>query len=149
MMLIQNSDAFRDRFALHVKNTPCAATRAVKDLSMAKQRFDSTSKPIGRFVLWLDAVLCTAVDILKERSGRVEALQAAAFLLLLDEEKVILIALLGDAGDEGVILTRFLDNEEFPTEELADETAHFLARIEWLFVKGGARQLGFTAHALQ
>ena len=40
----------------------------VKDLSCAKQRFDSTARPLGRLVGHFDEFVQTAMDIMDERA---------------------------------------------------------------------------------
>ena len=60
--------------------------RRVRDLHYAKQRFDSTQKPLGRWVLWLDAILATAHEICIRRAGRLPARQAVACLDFITEE---------------------------------------------------------------
>ena len=54
--------------------------RRVRNLRAAKHRFESYSKPLGRLILWLPAVLATAHDIAVKRAGANEALIARRWL---------------------------------------------------------------------
>ena len=82
-------------------------------------------------LLWLDAVICTAVEVARDRKGQPEGDKAMVFLDLLTEERLVVLAMLADAGDEAMALTRYLDRESFETELLTDEIARFLERIRW------------------
>lgn len=85
--------------------------RKIKDLNYAKNRFQSTQKPLGRFVLTFDALLATAVEIATRRAGTEPAKFAAAFLASVTEEDVLTLAMLADAGDKSSAIVRFFDSE--------------------------------------
>lgn len=63
----------------------------VRDLQSAKHRHSSTQKPLGRFVLFTDALLSTAQEIVKTRTGKpVES--ARSFLRSINEESLLQLA---------------------------------------------------------
>jgi hypothetical protein len=121
----------------------------VRNMSFAKQRFDSTAKPLGRCMLNLEALTST-MDIIcrghqpatKEHRG------AAAFLELLEERHVVLLGMMADASDEALLLTRFFDREAFRLEDMAEQLATFERKLEWLFAGKGCLGTGFTSLAL-
>ena len=84
-------------------------TSSVRNMSFAKQRFDSTSKPLGRCLLNLDAVISTMQIICNQRqSGSGEQKAAANFLTLIsDARNLVLTGMLADACDECLVLTLF------------------------------------------
>ena len=69
--LIQNSATFQEWFANAVswlEQGPVVSER-IRNLRLARQRFDSTQKPLGRFVLFMPAVLDVALKIASLRTG--------------------------------------------------------------------------------
>eukprot|EP00969_Alexandrium_andersonii_P345247 15261873-Alexandrium_andersonii.AAC.1 len=54
--LIENSRVFKVMFAQYVRATPDGIGAKIANLRLAKQRFESTQKPLGRFGLWIYAV---------------------------------------------------------------------------------------------
>ena len=66
---------------------------------MKNHRFDSLQRPLGRFVLFFDAVVELAVQLAMSRTGRPQE-DAINFLDYIDEEKCIQLAMLADAADE-------------------------------------------------
>lgn len=115
---------------------------------MAPHRFDSSSKPFVRTVVFFEAYLVTAQQIADERKHKVEGKEAAAFLSAIDEEQCITLGNLADAGEEALDLVRFLDDESFDTSALAPELHHFLQRVHLLFVQGECFTMAssFTRH---
>lgn len=110
--LIKESEQFSAWFAANVQKldahlTAILAHRGIKDLRFAAHRYDSSQKPFGRCVLFFHAVLATMVQISQARKGRPEGIAAAEFLHWLDNEKALQLAMMADAGDENMILTRF------------------------------------------
>ena len=68
---IWNSHVFTAWFERHRKEME-ATHGKVKNLRAAKHRFESFSKPLGRVILWLPALLATAHDIAVQREGAPE-----------------------------------------------------------------------------
>lgn len=121
----------------------------IKDLQSAKHRFASTQKPLGRFVLLLDAILATAHEIIDRRPGKAEATYAYEFLEMFDEEQFVTLAMLADAGDEAAALVRFFDSEAYDVASAPAEIRVFLERADLLFLQRGAETSGYTGYALQ
>lgn len=121
----------------------------IRDLQSAKHRFASTQKPLGRFVLLMDALLATAHEIVGRRPGKAEAKHAYAFLELFNEEQYITLAMLADAGDEAAALVRFFDSETYDVALAPSEIRVFLERADLLFLQRGAETSGYTSYALK
>jgi len=66
----------------------------IRDLSSAKQRFSSTQKPLGRFVLYFDAVVATAYELQTRREGTAHGKRGTHFLASIDEERTLTLAML-------------------------------------------------------
>ena len=64
----------------------------IRNLRLARQRFDSTQKPLGRLVLFMPAVLDVALKIASLRTGE-ERGSANAFLTTLDSESVLQLSM--------------------------------------------------------
>ena len=130
---IENSFLFKNRFQHHCANSPGVVKSAVRSLSLAKQRFDSTQKPMGRLVLHWPAFLQTVVEISQERRGQEAGDRALAFLAYINEGILVQIGMLADAGDEGGQLCRSFDTEALACEEMSSTIMHFLTKIRCLF----------------
>jgi hypothetical protein len=105
---IEHSVVFKQWFQQHVKEAESSQwlVPALKSLRAARHRFESTQKPAGRFILFFEAILKTSDKILKLRRHDEGADRAQAFFLSLSEEKILQLALMADAGDEAIQLTR-------------------------------------------
>ena len=132
-----------------LRSPPFAVAR-LRDLQFAPQRHASVQKPLGRFVLLVDAVLATAQEVLVARTRTSpEAVSASDLLSFIDSENYMTMAMMADAGDELLILVRFVDANAFDPGALPGEVATFLARLDALFLRRGATRSGYTRHALQ
>jgi len=118
--------------------------RKIRDLNYAKNRFHSTQKPLGRFVLAFDALLATAVEVANRRAGTDPAKRAVKFLQSVTEEDLLTIALLADAGDESGAIVRFFDCETYDVAESTVIISTFLNRIDCLFLRRGCLTLDGT-----
>ena len=70
------------------------------------------------------------------RHGADEARDAVSFLVGLTEEKVLLLAMLADAADECMEMSRILDQEDAELISQVGVLRHFLDRIHTLFTSG-------------
>ena len=123
---------------------------SMRNMSFAKQRFDSTAKPLGRCLLNLDATIST-MDIICARRGTSspEHKGALGFLQLISQEaNLILLGMLADACDECLVLTRFFDREAFRLEEMVEQIDTFKRKLKWLFAGRGCLDIGYTSVAL-
>ncbi len=151
--LIQHSDVFSSWFANNIK----VARRGrflrkarLKNLRVCKQRFDSTSKPLGRSVIHLEALIATAVDIMTKRSG-VEQEAAKIFLRFIDTEVAVQLGLLADCGDELLILTRRQDTEDADQTQFPQQLRELIHRLNVLYSDAAPRcyQTGYAYFMLQ
>ena len=144
--VIENSHIFEAKFKDCVEQSKHSFGIHVKNLSLAKHRFDSTQKPVGRMILFMDAVISVALFILarRARSSR-EGKIAEDFLRGLTMEDYIQLAMMADAGDETIMLVRLCDCEDFDPATTTHEIAQFRKRIVYLFQHGGClRTEGYT-----
>ena len=151
--LLRFSGAFADIFAGEVQrqSRDGSSVGDVRNLSFAKQRFDSTAKPLGRCVWHLDALISTCHIVRDTQGMRTDAGRACNhFLNLLDAQAVVLLGMLADASDECLVLTRFFDEGIFELGNMSVELLCFKQRINALFGQAEAcLQTGFTSLALK
>ncbi len=149
-MLVKHSDLFRHRFASQVERLLTSPTQAcrITDLASAKHRYDSNMRPFGRACLYFEALVVTAQTIADERRGQAAGVHATRFLEFIDMEVMVTLGLMADAGDETLILLRFLESEQHEKARLALELGRFLHRVDILFKEKECWQTGYTAHML-
>ena len=123
---------------------------SMRNMSFAKQRFDSTAKPLGRCLLNLDASISTMDIICMQRqTSSMEYQGAFRFLQMISQEtNLILLGMLADACDECLVLTRFFDREAFRLEEMVEQIETFKRKLQWLFAGRGCLTTGYTSLAL-
>ena len=119
--LIQHSPDLRTMFQgnngkLDVDELPLAAGTLAKMKAMdyAAHRFESSCKPLCRFVLLFDSIWLTAIDISIKRSGSAPGHRATQFLQDASEESLLQLAMLADASLQNMELVRFYDAETWP-----------------------------------
>ena len=98
----------------------------------AKHRFESLSTPLSRLALWFPAFIGLAEEVLLVR-GREDSEWASAFLDYLTTSRMVLIGLLADAADEGMLFTRLLDDPKVDVATLSTECHLFLVKVAELF----------------
>ena len=136
--LIQNSDVFQGIFAANIRRidpraTPIKVQQHVKDLGFAAHRFESASKPMMRIVLLWPAFISTVVQIAQQRAQEAAGKAAANFLQWVTTERCVQLAMLADAAIENLELTRLVDWQGFPVEELPANILGFRDRLRSLF----------------
>ena len=136
--VIFKSDVFKRIFHARVAQTvdcPVDGSR-ITDMASAKHRFASSQKPVGRMILWLDAVIATAHEIVvRRKAGKREARSAVRFLdMVMDPDRLIVLAMMADAGDECSGLLRFFDSR-FDVAETPHVISTFLHKIDCLFLR--------------
>lgn len=131
--IIQKSDDLRAWYA--------EATRASKNsvvsthfanLRAALHRYESLVTPLSRFVLDIEAVLAVAMRIESERGGHTQVV-AAALLRSVDEELLLSVALMADAGDEALQIIRHFDKSSIDSARAGSAVQRFLDNIIDLF----------------
>ena len=118
--LIQRSPDLRTMFQanngkLDVDELPLAAgtLSKMKAMDYAAHRFESSCKPLCRFVLLFDSIWLTAIDISIKRSGSAPGQRATQFLQDASEESLLQLAMLADASLQNLELVRFYDAESW------------------------------------
>eukprot|EP00959_Pyramimonas_sp_CCMP1952_P079839 1669406-Pyramimonas_sp.AAC.1 len=84
------------------------------------------------------------MQIAQVRNGSSEGDIAADFLGYVDEEKLIQLGMLADAGGEASARARTCDSDDLDEAELPSHNAFFLQRIAMLFVESHCYDLGCT-----
>ena len=99
---LQHSDVMRSRYSKHVRelqDNPVWLSK-MSTLSATKHRFDSWAKPFSRVCLTFGAVASTAQEIHEERRNEAAGRHAKAFLNMVDEEMMLSLAMMTDAGED-------------------------------------------------
>lgn len=114
-MLLQNSPDLTRWLESNLKRAPTAVKAAALASGIRKHRFDSSQMPMARAVLRHEANIMTAVQIAQARKGEFAALCADYFLLYISGKegmrRLLLLAMLTDAGDESAMVLRAHDKE--------------------------------------
>ncbi|OLP73506.1 hypothetical protein AK812_SmicGene47234, partial [Symbiodinium microadriaticum] len=136
--LIEYSKSFSGIFQQRIQQLEqslqaCKAHPRMQDLSYAPHRFDSCTRPFGRAVLFLHPLLLTMVQITEDRKGNEEASAAARFLDWVTPELCLQMAMMADAAEENLQMTRFFDVENFALEDLSFVISSFQDRLDALF----------------
>eukprot|EP00969_Alexandrium_andersonii_P071039 3137440-Alexandrium_andersonii.AAC.1 len=98
----------------------------------------------------MEALVLTAVDVYAQRKGTEPSKTAEDWLTWVNEEKLLLLAMMSDAGDELLQLIRFLDTESHDTARVCVSIQHFLNTCSALFVDREVLGLpGYTRHAME
>lgn len=145
---VENSILLKNRFEHHCSKF--AKLPSIRSLSLAKQRFDSTQKPIRRLCLYLVPFLLTVIELSREKKNDENGQRASAFLAYCSEEILVQIGMIADAGDEGGQLCRAFDKELPASEELAATLSNFEMKISCLFAADEPACLltGYTNHMI-
>jgi len=151
--VIFHSDTFKAIFNARVLQTVDGPVdgRRVRDLQSAPHRFASTQKPLGRLLMWLDAVIATAHEIVARRGKKKKEHESARRFLdmVVDPERLIALAMLADAGDECSGLIRFFDSR-FDVAETPHVISTFLHKVDCLFLRREVEKCqSYTAHTLK
>ena len=153
----------------HSETYSCWFAEAVKKstnpkgctMSAAKHRFCSLSKPLGRFILHLEALAETLSRIAALRSE--DSGWAVSFMEGCTSEGIVILAMCADMSAAFLDLTRFFDQENMDVALMNMEVGQFIQSLEaqvsscktWipdqqvLFGEGQCFHLhGFTKHAI-
>eukprot|EP00434_Breviolum_minutum_P041240 symbB.v1.2.036683.t1/scaffold5231.1/size29550/3 len=151
--LVCNSHIFKSWFANNIQRLEASMSAVkshahVKDLGFAPHRFESAAKPLSRVVLFFHPFLQTLSRIAAERKNEESGRAALRFLRWLNCERCLQLAMLGDCATETLELTRLVDYEGFPVDELPCQILSFRDRIRTLFTGDSPACLatGLTAH---
>jgi hypothetical protein len=134
--VIENSHVFSEWFKAAVATTvgkEYSLGGEEWNLGMAKHRYISIKKRLGRLIGKFSAVFAVAEKIRVARPGKAEASHAEAFLREFGEEQFLQLAMLADASDEAYVYTMFADDEGMDIALQAEEVASFVDHIRYLF----------------
>ena len=153
IQVISNSADFRCWFEGCVKTQSASQGTEgfgdkVKNLRAAKHRFESVSTPLGRMLLYLPAFLMTRQKVAEKRKKDKAGQLARQYLEDLTQEQLAQLAMLADAGDEGLLLVRVMDHESLDAAEISTHVTAFIDRITVLFQHKAALETGYTQHIL-
>ena len=123
--------------------------KSAKDLGSAQHRMESSRRPLGRSVLFYDALLATANQVYLERKGGDKVGRCCKlFMEFAGDESYLQTAMLADATDEHMGLLRPTDSERSEKEKLLMRVEQFITRVEYLFDHGACFECGYTRFAL-
>eukprot|EP00435_Cladocopium_sp_Y103_P022118 s3625_g5.t1 len=147
--LIQHSPEIRRLFESFSADTDNTLRSAVVNFRSAQHRFESHTKPLGRTCLFLHACVRTCLQLFRTRTDNA-AKKAKLWIQKLDDESALLAAMLADAADSSLQLTRKMDSEEMDPATITQDICHYLQEIQALFVHGEVLQrFGYTSTMLQ
>ena len=146
--MIQNSTHLRREFQKFVaEGVDQPLRRAASNFRAAMHRFESFQKPLGRSCLYFRASIQTMLHC--SRRADMSGKRARDWLLWINEERLMSAAMLSDASDEAIVLTRLLDQEDTDPAMLQREVGAFLTRVGSLFDGGKVTQVfGYTSTML-
>ena len=145
--IIQNSLEVQRIFKGHCKTSFRCIHNIVANMRSALHRFESMSKPLGRSCIFLHAMIKTALTLATTRTDDAGK-RAGEWLMWLDTEKCLQSAMMADAQDQNLALTRVLDDEDVDTAVLNREASFFVASIDELYVGDNPKCLkvfGYTS----
>ena len=149
--LIQGSPDFQQVFKAkkkHLLKSAVFLRDTIRNMQMRKHRFNSMTRPAGRWCLFLRAVVITAVWITRMRRGKPECNDANEFLADITEEDCTLLAMMMDGADEVNMVTVFTDGI-FDATEFARKIHMLIRRCDALFLQGHARNSGYTKSMIE
>ena len=130
--MIQRSEDIKSQFLLILEaHDPSNKTQ---NLRAAKHRFESFQKPLGRTIR-LFLPIHELMVRLAVRGRETLAKRAKTWLTSISEQpsRLVMAAMLADAADEAMALTRFCDSEGMDVSELPAQISSFLDRVTTLF----------------
>jgi hypothetical protein len=147
--LIQHSEVWAEEYRQRVnEQMPGLALTDARNLRVARHRIEAIATPMGRAVLHLPALLATAVAVAVKRKGKPEGKQAQQFLEWVDVEKCLQLAMVADAGADGMAFKNFWDSEQSDPARSSMEIETFRAKLSAMWVDGHCVGVGFTAHMI-
>jgi len=142
---IANSTDIKHMFEKHLEaimttmasgSETLALSARIRGFQAARHRFASTQKPLGRFILFFPAVVATALELQVRRSNNTDMVtRARSFLENINEEVLLQIAMLADAGDQASAVVRFFDADSFDVAGTRHTLSRFLEEIDTLFLQ--------------
>ena len=129
--ITQNSHDIRRIFAKCVKASKTNIVQtACTNMRAAKHRFESFAKPLGRTCLHLHATIQTALQ-LTDKPNTAE--RAKEWLKWLNTERCVMAAMLADASDQSLAITRVMDSENVDPARMHKVLHEFNMAVTALF----------------
>ena len=132
--VIHNSHVWTQYFGGYAQDVEDKVGAGIKNVKAAKHRHESAAKPRGRFVLFMDAYIQTAIHML-HGNGDEARRSGEEFLAYLTDEVCVQAAMLADASDEGLLFTRVLDDEGTDPAQMQVEAEDFIRTLQCMFVE--------------
>ena len=110
-------------------------SKNVHSFAYAPQRYASESQALCRMILTIDAVVGLLVAVQELRRGTAEAAAALETLAFITTERMLQLALLGDAALEQYRIVAFLDKSDLDEAEIPRELDMFHEKLDRLFTK--------------
>ena len=132
--VIHHSHVWTQHFAGYAQEVEEKVGAGIKNVKAAKHRHESAAKPRGRFVLFMDAYIQTAIHML-HGNGDEARRSGEEFLAHLTDEVCVQAAMLADASDEGLLFTRVLDDEGTDPAQMQVEAEDFIRTLQCMFVE--------------
>ena len=132
--IIQHSDDVRSMFRMMLSEAAVRVGQKApkeRNLRAAKHRFESYQRPLGRTVRLFPTIVRLMVHLYQAKRDQ-RARDWLAFVAASPQHNVQL-AMLADAADEGMSLTRFCDSESMDVASLSSRISCFLDRVSNLF----------------
>ena len=149
VMTILHSPDLRSQWCGFVAGDQDAEVNTIRFLGCSKDRFDSTTVPLSRFVVAFDSVWRTALHIQQARKDSEMRQRTNDFLRYTSVENLVQLALLADAATEALEVIRFHDTETFDISRAPAMLERFLHRLDILFIRGEAPLMGHTRTMIQ
>jgi len=130
--IIQNSRPIQCKFRHYIATSIRVVGTVAANMRAAAHRYESMQKPFGRSVLFIHAVIRTALWCTQTRTDE-SSRSAADWLLWINNERCVQAAMMADASDQTLMLTRLLDSENVDPAILVGEVRTYLATIDLLF----------------
>ena len=151
--VVQHSPDINDMFEYFVKQDEDgeAIGGLIRNLGMAKHRFSSSQKRLGRFCGKINANMSCAQWLRNTRPpGSKEVVSAKEFLRKIDLEPYAQMAMMADGADEiKEFLIGFHDDENVDTALSCSVVKLCMDKLYWLFFQGGCLKTGYTKFALE
>ena len=152
-MILQNSPEFQKWLQSNLKHAESDVDAEALATGIRKHRWDSTQLPLARAVLRHHAMVMTALQMARARKREHQGQCAEYYILYVSgsegARRLLLLAMLADAGDESAMVLRAQDKELSNPADTAFWIAAYVRRIQVLFLEGACVRTGFTAVMLQ
>ena len=118
-------------------------------LHAAKHRFESLATPLGSWVAWVQAIVRPAREVVIMRAGP-EQVDAQLFLGHITTERCVLLSMLADASDDGLVFARQHDDfDNMDPASISAEVRSFLLNAVEQYVHGKiVTSYGYTRYML-